>query len=125
MANKIKEFATQLQNEIPGFIAFSICEIKSGKCVFSMSSDPEYDIEYITLCNVDFVRAKLNTVRAAKIADSVKNIIVNLENQFHIIDITSDNEFFFYIAVSNKEANLAIVMARLASCKNSHMKSMK
>lgn len=117
MNNKIVEFAQKLHDEVPGFIGFSICEIKSGKCVFTKSAVASFDIEYVTLCNVDFVRAKLNTIKSAEIKDQVKNIIVNLKNQFHIIDITNDNQFFFYLAVDNKEANLAIVLTKLAKCK--------
>lgn len=113
MNNKIVEYAKQLQNEIPGFIAFSITEIKSGKCVFNISASKNFDIEFISLCNVDFVKAKLNTIAAGELGDNLKNIIVNLEHQFHIIDVTKDNQFFFYVAVNNQEANLAIVLTKI------------
>ena len=117
MKDKINTYVAQLQQDIPGFIGFSICEIQSGHCVYATSNNENFNIELITACNVDFIRAKFNTLNTGEIDDHVKNIIVNLEHQIHVIDITADNAFFFYLAVSNKSANLAIILSKLAQCK--------
>ena len=117
MLDKIKAFGETLVVEIPGFIGFSVCEIKSGKCIFSKSMDVKFDMELITRCNVDFVKAKLNTKAVAGISGPINNIIVNLESQFHIIDLTKDNEFFFYLIADSTISNLAIVTSKLAKCK--------
>ena len=115
--NRVSEFADQLENDIPGFIAFSICQIKTGKVIYSRTATSDFDIEMMTSSNVDFVKAKLNGLYASKVKDEIKNIIVNLQHQIHIIDITPDHEFFFYMAVASKKVNLAIVLSKFAKCK--------
>lgn len=117
MLEKIKTFSQTLETEIPGFIGFSVCEIKSGKCVFYKTIDANFDMELISKYNVDFVKAKLNSKSMVGITDHINTIIVNMETQFHIMDLTKDNEFFFYIIADNRKTNLAIVSAKLASCK--------
>lgn len=117
MLDKIKAFSNTLETEIPGFIGFSVCEIRTGKCVFCKTSDPGFDMELITKLNVDFVKAKLNAKIVAGIPDNINNIIVNMDTQFHIIDLTKDYEFFFYIITDSTKSNLAIVTNKLSKCK--------
>ena len=115
--NKVQAFSDQLKDDLPGFIAFSVCQIKTGKCVFSVSVSNDFDIDFVTRANVDFVRAKLNVVNITKINDTVKSIVVHLEHQYHVIEITPDNSFFFYLAVDRDKTNIAIVLAKLKKFK--------
>ncbi|MDI9308724.1 MAG: hypothetical protein QM535_00810 [Limnohabitans sp.] len=117
MLEKIKTFSQTLEIEIPGFIGFSVSEIKTGKCIFSKSVEPSLDMELISKYNVDFVKAKLNSKTVAGIPGQINSIIVIMDTQFHLLDLTKDNEFFFYIIADSKKSNLAIITAKLASCK--------
>lgn len=117
MDDKITQFANKIKADIPGYIGFSITEIKSGKRVYSNSIDKKFDIDAISSYNVDVVRAKLNAIDTLEKKDSIKNIIINLEHQIHVIDITKDKEFFFYIAVDAELANLGLILAVIKKCK--------
>ena len=118
MSSKIKQFCESLQNEIPGFVGFAIGEVRTGKCVFSQVANDDFDMAYRTVCNVDFIRAKINALRNTGTNEQIENIIVNLETQFHVFDLTPDNQFFFYIVVNKNKTNLAIVIKKLAKCKD-------
>ncbi|MFM2392236.1 MAG: hypothetical protein RLZZ546_213 [Bacteroidota bacterium] len=124
MSDFLKQFGEDLKKNVPGFIAVAVAEIKSGISYFTLSSDPNFDPELASAFNLEVVKAKLNAINALGLNDSIEDIMINLKNQIHIIDISENNEYFIYLAVDSSKANLGMTKALLNKYKKDIIKKM-
>ncbi|MFM2392234.1 MAG: hypothetical protein RLZZ546_211 [Bacteroidota bacterium] len=124
MPDFLKQFGEDLKKNIPGFIAVAIAEIKSGISYLSLTADPNFDPELASAFNLEVVKAKLNAINALGLNDSIEDIMINLKNQIHIIDISDNNEYFIYLAVDSSKANLGMTKALLNKYKKDITKKM-
>ncbi|SFE09749.1 hypothetical protein [Flavobacterium phragmitis] len=114
MTDNLKKFGEDLKNNIPGFIALSVAEIKSGISYYSISDAKDFDPELASAFNLELVRAKVNAIQALELKEqNVDNILVTLTSQFHVIDISDDGEYFVYLAVDSDKANLGMTKSLL------------
>ncbi|WP_105197050.1 hypothetical protein, partial [Flavobacterium columnare] len=111
MSNFLKQFGEDLRNNVPGFIAVAVSEIKSGISYFTLSVNPNFDPELGSAFNLEVVKAKLNAINALGLNESIEDILINLKSQIHIIDISENNEYFIYLAVDSTKANLGMTKA--------------
>ena len=124
MSDFLKQFGEDLKNNVPGFIAVAIAEIKSGISYLSLSVDPNFDPELASAFNLEVVKAKLNAINALGLNDTIEDIMINLKSQIHIIDISENNEYFIYLAVDSSKANLGMTKALLNKYKKDITKKM-
>lgn len=124
MSDFLKQFGEDLKNNVPGFIAVAIAEIKSGISYLSLSVDPNFDPELASAFNLEVVKAKLNAINALGLNDTIEDIMINLKSQIHIIDISENNEYFIYLAVDSSKANLGMTKALLNKYKKNITKKM-
>ena len=124
MSDFLKQFGEDLKQNVPGFIAVAIAEIKSGISYFTLTADPNFDPELASAFNLEVVKAKLNAINALGLNDSIEDIMINLKNQIHIIDISENNEYFIYLAVDSSKANLGMTKALLNKYKKDITKKM-
>ncbi|WP_428223631.1 hypothetical protein [Flavobacterium sp.] len=118
MANVLKDFGEQLEKNIPGFIAISILDIYKGINYYSKSSkDSNYDIDQDSNYILEMVRARLNGIAATQQDQKIDDITITLTSQFHIINISGDHNFMFYLVVDATEANLTMTKALLQKYK--------
>ena len=110
MSDFLKRFADDLEKNVPGFIAFTVVEVKSGNSYFSFSVGPEYDPELASTFYLEIVRAKLNFIAALDLKDQkMDTIVVTLISQIHFLDLSDNGEYFIYLALQDGEnVNLAI-----------------
>lgn len=113
MSDFLKQFGEDLKNNVPGFIAVAVTEIKSGISYFSLSIDKKFDPELASAFNLEVVKAKLNAISALGLDDSIDDILISLNSQIHLIDVSENNEYFIYLAVDKKHANLGMSKALL------------
>lgn len=114
MSDFLKQFGEDLKTNVQGFIAVAVAEIKSGITYFSLSVDPAFDPELAAAFNLEVVKAKLNAVSVLGLKNqSINSIMIELTSQIHIIDISSNGEYFIYLAVDATKANLGMVKALL------------
>ena len=113
MADLVKEFGENISKNIPGFIAVSIIEIKSGICYYSKSHDKNYDIDLSSTFILEMVRAKLNGINALRQNQKIEEITVVLTSQYHIVNVSEQNEYLIYLAVDATTANLTMTKALL------------
>ena len=124
MSDFLKQFGEDLKQNVPGFIAVAIAEIKSGISYFTLTADPNFDPELASAFKLEVVKAKLNAINALGLNDSIEDIMINLKNQIHIIDISENNEYFIYLAVDSSKANLGMTKALLNKYKKDITKKM-
>jgi hypothetical protein len=114
MSDFLKHFGEELKVNVPGFIAVSVAEIKSGISYYSTTVLKDFDPEMASAFNLEVVKAKMNAITVLGLKDQViDNIMITLSSQIHIIDISDNQEYFIYLAVDATKANLGMTKAFL------------
>lgn len=114
MSDFLKQFGEDLKKNVPGFIAVSVAEIKSGMSYYSLSVVSDFDPELASAFNLEVVKAKMNAIHALHLeGQAVDNIMITLTSQIHIIDVSDNGEYFIYLAVDSTKANLGMTKSIL------------
>ena len=102
---------TQL-TELPGFIGACVVDSDTGMLI-ATESGGRLDLETAAAGNTEVVRAKRRTMRSLNLKDKIEDILISLQNQYHLIrPLESNDAIFLYVALDRKLSNLAL--ARLA-----------
>ena len=101
MTNVLDKFVQDIKANVPGFIAVSVTEVKSGVSYVAVSADPTFDPNLASAYNLEVVKAKMNALR-----------ILGLEGKEKI-----DGNYFVYLVVDSSKANLGITRSLLARYK--------
>ena len=119
MTNVLDKFIQDMKTNVPGFIAVSVTEVRSGVSYGAESVDPNFDPNLASAYNLEVVKAKQNALQALGLASKEKivDILITLTNQIHIIDIAASGGYFIYLVVDSAKANLGLTRALLAKYK--------
>lgn len=119
MTNVLDKFVQDVKTNVPGFIAVSVTEIKSGVSYAGLSVDPNFDPNLASAYNLEVAKAKLNALRALGLEgrEKIEDILITLTDQIHIIDVAPSGNYFIYLAVDSTKANLGITRSLLAKYK--------
>ena len=72
------------------------------------------DLELAAAGNTEVVKAKMNTMKSLGIKGDIDDMLITLEDQFHIIRPTSLNEgLFIYLVLDKDKANLALARRKV------------
>ena len=63
MTNVLDKFVQDIKANVPGFIAVSVTEVKSGVSYIASSADPNFDPNLASAYNLEVVKAKMNALR--------------------------------------------------------------
>lgn len=114
MSDFLKQFGEDLQKNVPGFIAVSVAEIKSGMSYHSQSVVADFDPELASAYNLEVVKAKMNAIKALSLeGQTIDNVMITLTSQIHIIDVSDSGDYFIYLAVDSTKANLGMTKSIL------------
>ena len=119
MINVLDKFIQDMKTNVPGFIAVSVTEVRSGVSYGAESVDPSFDPNLASAYNLEVVKAKQNALQILGLAskEKIEDILIPLTNQIHIIDIAASGGYFIYLAVDSSKANLGLTRALLAKYK--------
>ena len=117
MSDFLQNFQNDLRDNVSGFIAVSVTEVETGMSYCSLSVNPDFDPELASAYNLEVVKAKLNAIKALGLEQKINDILITLTDQIHIIDVSEDGQYFIYLAVDAKKANLGLTRATLAKFK--------
>lgn len=119
MTNVLDKFIQDMKTNVPGFIAVSVTEVRSGVSYGSESVDPNFDPNLASAYNLEVVKAKQNALQILGLASKEKivDILITLTGQIHIIDIAANGGYFIYLVVDSTKANLGLTRALLAKYK--------
>ena len=119
MTNVLDKFIQDMKTNVPGFIAVSVTEVRSGVSYGSESVDPSFDPNLASAYNLEVVKAKQNALQILGLAskEKIEDILITLTNQIHIIEIAASGGYFIYLAVDSSKANLGLTRALLAKYK--------
>ncbi|MBE7647346.1 hypothetical protein [Tenacibaculum finnmarkense] len=120
MQKILDKLVENVREDIPGYIAISIAEMASGESLHSHSSKPDFDPALACAYNVEIINAKRKAMVTLGLNENIKDIYFNLENEIHIVNLSPSGEYFIYLAVDSKKANLALTRTLL----NRHKKEL-
>jgi hypothetical protein len=72
------------------------------------------DLDVAAAGNTEVVRAKLNTIKALGLTDTIDDILITLSSQYHIIRPLEQNAaVFLYLVLDRDKANLALARLKV------------
>lgn len=109
--NNVQEILASLQN-IDGFVAAALVDSDSGMAAGTLGGGAGFDIDVAAAMNSDVYRAKRRAMQALNLSESIKDILITLDSQYHLIcPLDAQPGIFFYLALQRDRSNLA--MARI------------
>lgn len=113
MKVSLNDSLAQLQN-IDGFIAVALVDSDSGMSVGTLGGSASFNIEVAAAVNADVFKAKLRATKEIGLSDGVKDILVTLDTQYHLLSpLPQMPSLFFYLALQRDRANLAMARIKL------------
>lgn len=124
MSNFLDQFITDVKANVPGYIAATVTEVATGICYVSDSASAAFDPEIASAYNLEVVKAKQGAIKALGLTSDIQDILITLSSQIHIIDLSSNGEYFIYLAVDSTKANLGMTRALLKKYKKDIVKEL-
>jgi CheY-like chemotaxis protein len=102
----------QKLNQIDGFVGAALVDAESGM-LLGQEGGGGLNLEVAAAGNTEVVKAKRKTMNNLNLKESIEDILITLNRQYHLIrPLRSRPALFFYVALDRSRANLA--MARIA-----------
>ena len=102
--------------EIEGALGAVLVDSSSGMALATSGSPMDLDLEVAAAGNSNVVQAKLRTMADLGLQQSIEDILITLDKQYHILRPLARQEgFFLYLVLDRARANLAMARFRLAS----------
>lgn len=97
---------------IDGFIGAALVDSESGMAVGTVGGNDEFNIEIAAAVNADVFKAKIRAASEIGLADSIQDILVTLDTQYHLLSpLPQIPTLFFYLSLRRDRSNLG--MARI------------
>ena len=93
--------------QLDGAIVAAVVDANSGMLLGKAGTG--INLEIAAAGNTEVVRAKLKTMRALGLAGGIDDMLITLDNQYHIITLIKAKEgLFVYTVLDKAKANLAM-----------------
>jgi hypothetical protein len=113
MSDNLKESLQKLK-DIDGFVAAAIAHGESGMALGTIGGGSAFNIDVAVAANSEVIRAKNKAMKALNLDESIEDILITLDSQYHLIRPMADNPIvFIYLALSRSNANLAMARFKL------------
>ena len=94
--------------ELEGFIGGCLVDSSSG-LVLGKQGMNNFDLDTAAAGNTEVVRAKLKTMKSLGIKGGIEDILITLDDQYHLIRLLKSNmEVFLYVVIDKKRGNLGM-----------------
>jgi hypothetical protein len=102
---------------IEGAIGVALVDYTSGLTLGVLGGSPTMDMNVAAAGNTDVVRAKVRTLEMLGLGDSIEDMLITLDSQYHLIRLLqarrSGDALFLYLALSKSRANLGLARHQL------------
>jgi hypothetical protein len=100
---------------IEGTLGAALVDYESGMSLGTIGGSRDLDLEVAAAGNTEVVRAKVRTMATLKMDDTIEDILITLNRQYHIIRLLdrSIGFLFLYVALDRERANLALARHHL------------
>ena len=97
---------------ISGAIGVALVDYESGMSLGTSGGGDWLDLEVAAAGNTEVVRSKLRVMSSLALNDSIEDILITLQRQYHLIrllnSVGSRNSLFLYLVLDRDRANLAL-----------------
>jgi hypothetical protein len=110
MATESQDIQTSLDElmDISGAIGAAIVDYENGMTLGTIGGR-DLDMELAGAGNTEVVRAKKNVAHDLGIEGAIEDILITLEDQYHLIRLCENHEdVFIYMAIDQTEGNLGL-----------------
>jgi hypothetical protein len=100
---------------IDGATGAAVVDISSGMALAS-AGNPGFSLDVAAAGNSNVVRAKLKTMVDLELTETIDDILITLESQYHLINVLNEGEsrgLFIYLVLNRNSANLALARHKL------------
>lgn len=101
---------------IEGAVGVALVDYTSGMALGVVGGGKELDLTVAAAGNTDVVRAKLRTMEMLGLSETIEDILITLDTQYHMIRLITGRAgkgLFLYIALNKQRANLAMARHQL------------
>ncbi|WP_255685613.1 hypothetical protein [Actinocorallia sp. API 0066] len=101
---------------IDGALGAAIVDYSSGMALGVLGSSKALDLQIAAAGNTEVVRSKMRTIEQLGLKESIEDILITLDKQYHIIRplrSRSGQGLFMYAALDRGRANLALARHHL------------
>jgi hypothetical protein len=102
---------------IEGAIGVALVDYTSGLTLGVLGGSASMDMNVAAAGNTDVVRAKVRTLEMLGLTDSIEDILITLDTQYHLIRLLQtrpgSDALFLYLALSKSRANLGLARHQL------------
>lgn len=102
---------------IEGAIGVALVDYTSGLTLGVLGGGPTMDMNVAAAGNTDVVRAKVRTMEMLGLKDTIEDILITLDSQYHLIRLLKDRRgsdaLFLYLALTKSRANLGLARFQL------------
>lgn len=111
MSSNLKQSMEQAMT-IEGAVAVALVDHRSGMCLAQAGGG--MNLELAAAGNSEVVRAKLRTIEALGLRNTIEDILITLQHQYHLIRLVPSNAgLFLYLALDRQRGNLALARYKL------------
>lgn len=111
MANNIDASLNELL-QVDGAVGACIVDYTSGMSLGAVGGG--VDLDLAAAGNSEVVKAKVKTMKSLGITGGIEDILITLNDQFHIIRPTASHEgLFIYLVLDKSKSNLALARRKV------------
>lgn len=112
MANNNIQECLQNLTELDGFVGACLADTNSGMSLGSLGGG-DVNLAVAAASNTEVVKAKRKAIKNLRLKETIEDILITLDSQYHIIRPSKlKEELFFYLVLDRSKGNLAL--ARMA-----------
>ncbi|MEU7145075.1 hypothetical protein ABZ942_36925 [Nocardia sp. NPDC046473] len=115
------EIALKDMMMLDGALGAAVVDYGSGMALATLGGSKTLDMNVAAAGNTEVVRAKLRTMEQLGINEELEDVLITLNNQYHLIRPTRGRRsegLFLYLALDKSRGNLALARHRLKDIEN-------
>jgi hypothetical protein len=106
------EVALKEAMSIDGALGVCLVDWESGMSLGALGGGKHLDLDVAAAGNTEIVRAKMRTMDALRLDDTIEDILVTLGKQYHLVRLLRSAKnaqgLFLYLVLDRSRANLAL-----------------
>jgi hypothetical protein len=106
------ESALKSAMDISGALGVALVDWESGMSLGASGGGKYLDLDVAAAGNTEVIRAKMRTMEALRLDDSIEDILITLSKQYHLIRLLrsprNGQGLFLYLVLDRQKANLAM-----------------